>query len=53
MPKFYKPIIIGTWATIDLIKKSFSKGEFENSKYNFFYYNINVIYSWCKYYYIC
>ena len=23
MPKFHKPIIIGIWATIDLIKKSF------------------------------
>ncbi len=30
------PIIIGTRATIDLIKKPFSKSEFDNSKYKFF-----------------
>ena len=34
----YLPIIIGTQATIDLIKKNpFSKDEFDNSKYIFFF----------------
>jgi hypothetical protein len=48
----YLPIIIGTQATIDLIKKnSFSKDEFDNSKYIFFL-NVNVIYSWGKYHHV-
>jgi len=42
IPRFYKPIIIGTWATIDLIKKPLSKGEFENSKYKFFFIVISM-----------
>jgi len=43
------PIIIETWATIDIIDKPFSKSEFDNSKSKFFF-NVNVRYSWGKYY---
>jgi len=38
MPKFHTEIIIGTWTIIDLIKKPFPKGKFENSKYKFFFF---------------